>query len=72
MAQVTKDGVPVIWHDDHLVVRSAAGEHSHRTIKQLDLSEFKEMHTQQIVRPSTGSRACIAEWRCEEEHELPM
>ena len=47
--QVTADGVPVIWHDDYVITRSADGALAHRFIAQLTLAEFKRLALPQRV-----------------------
>lgn len=73
--QVTRDGVPVIWHDDHVLLRSPSGQLSARTIAELDVAEFKAVQPQQIERQrcdGNGSEPELAAWRCDAEQELPM
>lgn len=41
--QVTKDGVPVIWHDDLAVWRTPSGSTHSALIADLTLSEFKQL-----------------------------
>ena len=41
--QVTKDGVPIIWHDDLAVWRTPSGSTRSALISELTLSEFKQL-----------------------------
>lgn len=41
--QVTKDGVPVIWHDDRAIWRTPAGSRHDALISELTLSQFKQL-----------------------------
>lgn len=41
-AQVTRDGMPVIWHDDH-VLTGAADAPTRHLISELSLAQFKKL-----------------------------
>ena len=41
--QVTKDGVPVIWHDDRAVWRTPEGCRRDALVSELTLSQFKQL-----------------------------
>ena len=58
--QVTKDLVPVIWHDDSVLATSSEGEVTSTDISAMTLEEFKSIidpskgHARQLVRQFRG------------------
>ncbi len=42
-AQVTADGVPVLWHDDYVVTRAPGGSLEQQHVAQLTLAGFKRL-----------------------------
>lgn len=83
--QVTKDGVPVIWHDDVAVWRDGAnGTLQSRTIAEMTLQEFKQLAgKEQAVSPHDAALMRIfkdesgtylpapKEWQCLVDDDLP-
>ena len=58
--QVTKDGVPVLWHDDFISVRRGDGEVENFAIRDLTLDELKRVSRAAIA---TAEAAKIGDTR---------
>lgn len=56
--QVTADGVPVLWHDDVLLVRHGFGPVQSFSIRELDLSELKAL-SRAAVATATSAAAGV-------------
>jgi glycerophosphodiester phosphodiesterase len=76
--QVSRDGVPVIWHDDDIVSGDPSAPTLHQ-IKDLTVPELKALtmyeaadHTwsTQILK-STGQTTPFTRWACEQDDEIP-
>ena len=58
--QVTKDGVPVLWHDDFISVRRGDGEVENSAIRDLTIDQLKKMSRAAIA---TAEAAKIGDTR---------
>ncbi|ACO62504.1 predicted protein [Micromonas commoda] len=56
--QVTKDGVPVLWHDDFISVRRGDGEVENSAIRDLTIEQLKK-----LVRPITETEEPVVIYR---------
>ncbi|GFH14788.1 GP-PDE domain-containing protein [Haematococcus lacustris] len=73
--QVTQDGLPVLWHDDQVVMPSTACE-----VKDLSSQQFKQLVVpsgagstplQRLFRSKAGAEKRLLPWVCQEEDSLP-
>ena len=82
--QITKDGVPVIWHDDWIHYRHLNGgdgeEMVTKTIRELTIAEFRQISYAATVCPQKqvvlmrkfkDNSAEFRPWICRQEDELP-
>jgi len=79
--QVTKDGVPVIWHDDYIhYQRIDSPEIISKTIRELTIAEFKQISYLSTVSPQKGivlmrrfdkESSEFRPWVCRQEDQLP-
>ncbi|QDZ25847.1 glycerophosphodiester phosphodiesterase [Chloropicon primus] len=80
--QVTKDGVPVVWHDDWIHYKHFGEEEKvmTRTIREMTIAEFKQLSYMATVcpeRPVVLMRKFdkksdeFRPWVCRQEDELP-
>jgi len=53
--QVTADGVPVLWHDDVLLVRHGFGPVQSFSIRELDLSELKALSRAAVATAASAA-----------------
>ncbi len=75
--QVTRDGMPVIWHDDHVLTGDATNPTKHM-ISELTLTQFKKLlaarDDQKLLRAfkdGHGGRTSLQPWLVQREDELP-
>lgn len=80
--QVTRDGMPVIWHDDHVLTGDATSPTKHM-ISELTLAQFKKIlaaaqsssgSPPQLLRAfkdGHGGRTSLQPWLVQREDELP-
>lgn len=75
--QVTKDGIPVVWHDDFITYGNGENPNSAR-ICDLTFEEFRSIghrHVQGILQRSNAiyrsNGRSTKEWKCQGEDELP-
>jgi len=75
--QVTKDGIPVVWHDDFITYGKGENTYSAR-ICDLTFEEFRSIGHRQVqgilqeintIYRSSGNST--TKWKCEGEDELP-
>ncbi|KAK3254257.1 hypothetical protein CYMTET_36524 [Cymbomonas tetramitiformis] len=66
--QVTQDGVPVIWHDDHIVTLGDDGSPNHQEICELSCTQFMSLATgQRLVRTfAEADSGELLPWLCDD------
>ena len=82
--QITKDGVPVIWHDDWIHYRHLNGGDGEvmvtQTIRELTIAEFRQISYAATVCPQKqvvlmrkfkDNSSEFRPWICRQEDELP-
>lgn len=82
--QVTRDGVPVIWHDDQIITRRPGVPPSHTAVKDHSLSDFTSLvqqldgstWTTEVVRTFRNRETrkatdSLTPWQCQQDDKLP-
>lgn len=74
--QVTRDGVPVIWHDDLVLTQGGEGIEEARFVSDFTLDEFKGLLTRpggvlRNFKGADGERIGVRPWRQPLEGDLP-
>jgi len=71
--QVTQDGVPVIWHDDHIVTLSEAGLYIHQEVSEISCAQFMALASNRAIGHRLVRQFAHAEsremlpWHCDDD-----
>jgi len=63
--QITADGVPVLWHDDHVVTLVDNSEICRREVSQLTLCEFRTVTTGRAVDVGGRKHQLVRKFKCQ-------